>query len=184
MITTSDGKMAERLRHLRHHGMSITDLDRHKANGRYLRESYVEVGYNYRMTDLQAAVGLVQLGRMGEMLTRRRALAARYDAELEGVDCPYVPTECEPNYQSYVVRLRGGGRTRRDQMIDELLKEGITTRPGVMASHREPPYVDGKWQLPVTEQVSDETLMIPLYHQMTEAEQERVIRALNAAARA
>lgn len=184
MITTADAGLAERLRQLRHHGMSLSDLERHRATGSYRRESYGEVGYNFRMSDLQAAVGLVQLRRLDELLAQRRRLAERYTAAFAatdpglGIEPPYVPPGCTPNYQSYQVRLRGLGRQRRDRLIDDLLDRGITTRPGVMAAHREPPYSSRKVELPVTEAVTDETLMLPLYHTMTVAEQDRVIRAL------
>jgi len=187
MITTADAGLAERLRQLRHHGMSLSDLERHRATGSYRRESYGEVGYNFRMSDLQAAVGLVQLRRLDELLAQRRRLAERYTAAFAatapglGIEPPYVPPGCTPNYQSYQVRLRGLGRQRRDQLIDALLDRGITTRPGVMAAHREPPYSSKKVELPVTEAVTDETLMLPLYHTMTAAEQDRVIRSLKEA---
>jgi dTDP-4-amino-4,6-dideoxygalactose transaminase len=179
MITTQSAELAARLRRLRHHGMTLTDLDRHQAKDRYARESYAEVGYNYRMTDLQAAVGIVQLGRMEEMLRRRRALAARYTEKLAAIlEPPFVPADCDPNFQSYMARLRGAGRAGRDQLVDRLMKEGVTVRPGVMASHREPPYAHLSVDLPVTEAVADETLILPLYHELSEADQDRVVAAI------
>ncbi len=184
MITTDDGELAARLRRLRHHGMTVTDLDRHKAADRYLREVYAEVGYNFRMTDLQAAVGLVQLTRVEMLVARRRELAARYDAllaEVNGVHAPYCPADRRTNYQSYVVRFPGVGRDGRDRILDELLQEGITTRPGVMASHREPPYGGHAVDLPVTELVTDETLVLPLHHDLSDADQLRVVEGLRKA---
>jgi perosamine synthetase len=183
MITTADAQLAARLRRLRHHGMSVSDLDRHRARDRYLHESYSEIGFNFRMSDLQAAVGIVQLGRIEELLARRRHLAARYTAALstvKGIEPPFVPAHCGPNFQSYVVRLPGAGRAGRDRAIDTLLRAGVTTRPGVMAAHREPAYASGAWQLPVTERTSDETLVLPLYHQLSEDDQDRVVAALRA----
>jgi dTDP-4-amino-4,6-dideoxygalactose transaminase len=110
-------------------------------------------------------------------------MAARYEALLagSGVEPPYVPADREANYQSYIVRLRGRGRTGRDRILDRLLERGVHTRPGVMTAHREPPYRSGGWKLPVTETVSDETLVLPLYHQLTEAQQDRVVEELRAA---
>lgn len=182
MITTNNATVAERLRHLRHHGMTVTDLDRHNKEGKYVRESYAEVGYNYRLTDLQAAIGLVQLNRLPEMLEERRALAARYDRWLagSGILIPTVPSECQPNFQSYMVRIRGIGRKRRDDLINALLEQGITTRPGIMAAHREPPYQGPRHDLMATEAVTDETLILPLYHHMSEGDQESVVDALRA----
>ncbi len=181
MITTDDAALAEKLRQLRHHGMTVTDLDRHRAQGRYLRESYVAVGWNYRMTDMQAAVGLVQLGRLAGFLERRRALADRYRtllASLPSVTPPYEPDDRRSNFQSYMVRLDGIGRARRDRLIDALLARGVTTRPGIMAAHREPPYAGRGAALPVTERITDETLLLPLYHELADADQERVVAAL------
>jgi dTDP-4-amino-4,6-dideoxygalactose transaminase len=186
MITTADPALAARLRRLRHHGMSVSDLDRHQAKDKYVHESYDEVGWNYRMSDLQAAVGLVQLGRLDELLAHRRSLAAHYTsrlASLDGVEPPFVPSGASANFQSYVVRLRGAARARRDGVIDRMLAAGITTRPGVMAAHLEPPYRGESWQLPVTERCSGETLVLPLYHQMAKRDVDQVVDALAVAVR-
>ncbi len=184
MVTTRDADIASRLRRLRHHGMNITDLDRHKAGGRYLHESYEEVGYNYRMSDLHAAVGLAQLARLDPMLAQRDRLARSYDARLKtvrGVEPPFVPSGRRANYQSYIVRLRGIGREGRDAVIDRLLSVGIATRPGVMASHLQPPYRTDRWDLPVTETCAAETLVLPLHHEMSETDVGSVADALERA---
>jgi perosamine synthetase len=184
MVTTADEKLAARLRLLRHHGMTVTDLDRHRKSGRYLRESYAEVGYNYRLTDLQAAVGIVQLERLDEMLAQRRALAARYSAGLAGLPgltMPVAPPDCEPNFQTYLVRIAGPGEGGRDRLLDRLLEQGIVTRPGLMASHLAPPYVENAPRLPITEALAAETLALPLYHELDETTQDRVIDAIRAA---
>jgi perosamine synthetase len=183
MITTDDTELAARLRRLRHHGMSVTDLDRHAAKDRYRRETYAEVGYNFRMTDLQAAVGMVQLERLEPMLARRRQQAALYDERLNALGRdrvlpPFVPPDRVPNFQSYMVRFPQAERTARDRILDQLLAAGITTRPGIMASHLEPPYAARSFSLPVTERVTDQTLILPLFHDLTEAEQEQVIDRL------
>jgi len=182
MVTTADAALAERLRRLRHHGMSVSDLARHRG---YVRESYVEIGFNFRMTDLQAAIALVQLGRLDGMLARRRALASRYDQLLggaAGVETPSVPGDREHNYQTYMVRLRGGGAARRDAVLEKLMAAGVSTRPGVMSAHREPPYASRRVELPVTTALADETLALPLYHELSEADQDRVVAALRAVA--
>lgn len=184
MVTTADGELAARLRLLRHHGMTVTDLDRHRATGRYLRETYAEVGYNYRLTDMQAAVGMVQLERLDGMLAHRRALAARYSqglSGLPGLTLPTAPDGCEPNFQTYLVRVAGPGSEARDRLLDRLLEQGIVTRPGLMASHLAPPYEGGAPQLPITRALAAETLALPLYHELDEATQDRVIGAIRAA---
>jgi dTDP-4-amino-4,6-dideoxygalactose transaminase len=184
MVTTQSPELAARLRLLRHHGMTVTDLDRHRAVGRYLRETYAEVGYNFRLTDLQAAVGIVQLARLDEMLAQRRALAARYSARLSGIaglTTPWTPPECEPNFQTYLIRLVGQGAAGRDRLLDRLLDQGIVTRPGLMASHLAPPYAPSAPSLPLTEALASETLALPLYHELDEATQDQVIDAIHAA---
>jgi perosamine synthetase len=178
MITTADGELAARLRRLRHHGMSVSDLERHRARG-YVQETYLEVGYNYRMSDLQAAVGVVQLGRLDAMLARRRAQAERYRRAFDGspVEPPQAAGDREPNFQSYVVRVRGG----RDRFVEAMIAAGVSARPGVMAAHRAPPYAALGVSLPITEALADECVVLPLYHELGDADQDRVIEAALAA---
>lgn len=182
MITSGDAQAAARLRRLRQHAMNVSDLDRHSAN-QVVLESYDEVGYNYRMTDLQAAIGLVQLERLPDLLTRRRELAERYTQKLAAIPWLVVPTEsdeCRHNFQSYMVRLREDAPVTRDQMMQELLDRGVSSRRGIMAIHREPPYRAGNWQdrLPVTNQVTDTALVLPLFYEMSEDEQDYVVECL------
>lgn len=181
MITTDSDAHAERLRLLRQHGMSVPDTVRH-GSSRVMREEYGEVGYNYRMTDIQAAVGIEQLKRLPAIIERRRLLASRYDAALVGhrrVAPPHVPNGIEWNVQSYAVRLDGFGADQRDAVMQILLDAGIASRPGVMVAHREPAYAGRKRvRLPVSEAASDGSLILPLHHEMTEAEQGEVIDEL------
>ncbi|MBI3637708.1 MAG: DegT/DnrJ/EryC1/StrS family aminotransferase [Candidatus Rokubacteria bacterium] len=185
MITTSDAGLAERVRRLRQHGMSLSDLDRHRA-GAIAFESYPEVGFNYRMTDLQAAIGVEQLRRLPGVLARRRALAARYHEALAGLDALALPVEPDGvvhPYQSFMVRLTATAPIGRDELMAVLLGAGIATRRGVMSIHREPPYQKllGPCHLPVSESITDDGVILPLFPQMTEAEQEMVVRALRKA---
>jgi dTDP-4-amino-4,6-dideoxygalactose transaminase len=181
VITTSSDTLAERLRRLRQHGMSVSDSARHSAS-RVIRESYGEVGYNYRLTDLQAAIGIEQLKRLPAILRARRRLRERYDAAFaagEIIEPPYVPEYVEWNVQSYAVRLRGFDVRRRDAVMQRLLDAGIASRPGVMTAHREPAYgPPGSISLPVSEAASDTTLQLPLYPSLAAQEQDEVIRAL------
>jgi len=185
MITTSNPALAARVRLLRQHGMSLSDLDRHRG-ATIQFESYPEIGFNYRMTDLQAAVGVEQLRKLEGVLTRRRALAHRYTEALAGV--PHLTTPVEPAglahpFQSYMVRVSPEASLGRDTLMARLLAEGIATRRGVMCIHREVPYrkLLGDLDLPTAERVSDEGLILPLYAQMTDSEQRTVIAALVAA---
>jgi perosamine synthetase len=179
MITTADDKLAARLRKLRQHAMTVSDLARH-SSGRVIMESYDEVGYNYRMTDLQAAIGLVQLERLDEMLARRRSLASRYSERLsqfEWLMPPLESADCRHNFQSYMVQLKSNAPITRDHLMQELLNRGVSTRRGVMAIHKEPPYCHEKWnsRLPETNVVADTALILPLFHTMTEQEVDYVI---------
>ena len=182
MITTAECDVAARMRRLRQHGMNVSDLARHSAT-QVVFESYDEVGYNYRMTDLQAGIGLVQLQRLPEMLNRRRSLALRYSERLSAISWLVIPTEsdgCRHNFQSYMVRLHSDAPVTRDQLMQELLSRGVSSRRGIMAIHRERPYRDGAWEerLPVTNLVTDTALVLPLFYEMTEEEQDYVIDCL------
>jgi dTDP-4-amino-4,6-dideoxygalactose transaminase len=179
MITTGDGETASRMRRLRQHGMNVSDLTRH-GSAKVVFESYDEVGYNYRMTDLQAGIGLVQLERLSEMLNKRRSLALRYSERLSAISWLVIPTEsdsCRHNFQSYMVRLQSDAPVTRDQLMQELLSRGVSSRRGIMAIHREVPYRHGAWEerLPVTNLVTETALVLPLFYEMAEEEQDYVI---------
>lgn len=182
MITTPDGNLAARLRRLRQHGMTISDLDRHRAGaGRF--EEYPEVGYNFRLTDLQAAIGLAQLPKLPWIVRQRRALADRYDAALRGLPGVTLPARSGDSlhsFQSYMIRLGPGGAVWRDAVMARLLAAHVATRRGVMSIHRERPYCTqlGERRLPQSERASNEGLILPLYPQMTSELQDRVIAAL------
>jgi dTDP-4-amino-4,6-dideoxygalactose transaminase len=147
-------------------------------------EEYPELGFNYRMNDIQASIGIVQMNRLDELLAARRARAERYDTELRtirGVEPPFVPPYGAPHtYQSYMVTLTKDCPLEREVLMTRLLQRGIATRRGIMASHLERTYTSryGTVSLPVTEEVCKTTMLIPLYATMTEDEQTYVIDAL------
>ncbi len=183
MITTSDDALATRLRMLRQHAMSVSDVARHQAD-RVIIEEYPEIGFNYRMNDIQASIGIVQIGRLDELLAARRERADRYKAELpkiRGLETPFVPAYGAPHtYQSYMVTLTTDCPLEREDLMTRMLHRGIATRRGIMASHLERTYTSryGTVSLPVTEEVARTTMLIPLYATMTEDEQTYVIDAL------
>ena len=184
LITTDSDEIAARARVLRSHGASVSDLARHKSAS-VLIEAYEEVGYNYRMTDIQAAVGIEQLKKLDYVLSRRRALAARYAdalATIPGVTPPYVPTDCEHTYQSYAVRLAPW--LDRDTLMALLLERGVASRRGVMAIHESAAYAHrpecSPQPLEQTEAATRETLLLPIYTTMTDDEQDYVLDALSA----
>ena len=185
MITTNNAHYAQRLRLLRQHGMSVPDTVRHAAQ-RVITEQYVCVGYNYRMTDIQAAVGIEQMKRLDWIVARRRELAARYTEALKGhpwLRPPWVPDYAEPNFQSYAVQLTDAAPLGRDELMQRLLDQGIATRRGIMLTHREPAYAGHPLPAPLqqSEQASDRSTLLPLFPQMTAAELDTVLAALRQA---
>jgi perosamine synthetase len=165
--------------------MSASAFDRHRTDA-VAAEAYLEMGFNFRMTDVQAAIGLVQLDKIAEMVARRRALAAEYGAALAsvpGLILPSDPPYGTTNYQSYSVILTDEYPTQRDDLMKALLAEGISSRRGVMAAHREPAFADHpRTSLPKTEYVTDRSIILPLYHQMTTTDIERVAAVVAAGA--
>jgi perosamine synthetase len=182
MVTTDDAAWAQRLRRLREHGMNASAAQRH-ASGTTALETYLEVGFNYRMTDIQAAVGLVQLGKLDAMVARRRELAARYDtllADVPGLEPVRDPAYGEGNFQSYWVLPCEGFPVGRDDLLAALSEAGISARRGIMAAHLEPAYRGHPHRpLPVTERISRHSLILPLFHTMTEKQQDRVVAVLH-----
>lgn len=180
MVVTDDGELATRLRRLREHGMSVSAAERHATGGAPVLEQYLETGFNYRMTDIQAAVGLVQLGRLEGVVGRRREIAARYRESLgdvEGIALPGDPAWGTTNFQSFAVLLTDDS-VRRDDVMTRLAAEGISTRRGIMASHLEPAFAGHPHvPLPVTERLTRHSLILPVFHEMTDADQDRVIEA-------
>jgi dTDP-4-amino-4,6-dideoxygalactose transaminase len=182
MITTSNPDWADRARHLREHAMSVSAADRH-TSVLPPAEEYTEVGFNFRMTDLQAAVGLVQLGRLPEIVARRREIAERYRAAIGGI--PGLRAVADPdygtaNFQSFWVEVGDPYPTDREGLLEALANADISARRGIMASHRQPPYRDLTPEngLPVTERLNDNTLILPVFHQLTDEDQDRVIAVL------
>jgi perosamine synthetase len=191
MLTTHAAAIDEQCRRLRQHGMSVPDTVRH-ASATVMAESYPVLGYNYRLTDIQAAVGREQLARLDAVVRRRRDLAARYHQELSAIDgvlLPEEPSWARTNWQTYCVRLAPGVDQRT--VMQRMLDRGVSTRRGVMCAHREAAYPPGTWRcwtagcdgracthLRVSEAIQDSGLILPLYQQMTDDEQRRVIEAL------
>lgn len=198
MVTTNNPQWDKQFRLWRQHGMSVPDTVRHGAK-KVIFETYPIMGYNYRMTDIQAAVGREQLKRLPEIVERRRYLAQRYQeklANLPGLKLPTEPSWAKSNWQSFCVRLTD--RCDQLQVMQEMLNAGIATRRGVMCVHRESAYEKEAWscgvepkacecevgkcdRLSESEQAQDHTVLLPLFHQMTEQEQDYVVEVLKVA---
>ena len=189
MLTTTNPEWDRRFRLWRQHSMSVSDTARH-ASSRVVIEEYTEIGFNYRMTDLQAAIGRVQLQRLRGMVDRRRELARQYHERLTallGLRLPFEPAWARSNWQSYCVRIPSG----RDQsrVMQSMLDDGVATRRGVMCAHLEPAYRQEPWRsgsgsdaaLAHSERITGDGLMLPLYDGMTDDEQTRVVSSLERA---
>jgi perosamine synthetase len=180
MLTTSNLEFDRKFRLLRQHGMSVPDTVRH-GSAQVIFEDYLVVGYNYRMTDMQAAVGRKQLMKLPDIVARRRTLASRYSellGNIEGLSLPAEPEWARSNWQSYCVRLPR--RVDQREVMQKLLDQGIATRRGIMCSHREAPYANGKQphDLRQSELAQDHSIMLPIYAQMDNADLERVAGTL------
>jgi perosamine synthetase len=181
MIVTNDSALAKRLRLLRHQGMSLSDFDRHAGEPTTF-ETYPEVGYNFRITDVQAAIGLCQLDRLEELIERRTRVAERYIAGLsnsEFIVAPHVPGHIATNWQSFQVRVRPGGPLDRNGLMRALHAQGVATRRGVMASHLEPPYRSLGAKLPHTEAAAAQCLQLPIHSRMDLAAVDVVLAAID-----
>jgi dTDP-4-amino-4,6-dideoxygalactose transaminase len=183
MLTTGRAELDRRFRLLRQHGMSIPDTWRHTSS-QVTFEEYPVIGFNYRMTDIQGAIGREQITRLPSLVARRRELAARYTAAFQAfrdVNAPAEPQWARSNWQSYAVRVPRG---RQRQMMQSLLDEGISTRRGAMNAHREAAYPAGSWRiapghrLERSEEAHDTAIVLPLFHDLDEADQDRVIDAV------
>jgi perosamine synthetase len=182
MITLQDADVAARLRQLRQHAMDVSDLARHGARD-VIIESYPERGWNYRMTDMQAALGLCQLELLDEIRDERRRLAERYTDAIERipfVEPPYEPEYAERTWQSYAVTLSADAPIDRTELMRRLLLDGVPTRRGVMAIHEEGAYAEPAVELPHTEAASAGSLMLPLFAGLTDEQQDHVIECLAA----
>ena len=180
MLTTNDPQIDRRLRQWRQHCMSVPDTVRHGSN-RVIFEEYPEIGYNFRLSDIAAAVGRVQLSRLPELLARRTRQAARYAEllqELPEVGLPEEPPWARSNWQSFAVRLPEG--LDQKQVMQTMLEAGVATRRGIMNSHLEKPYLKAErvGGLARSEAAQNRCIILPLFDALTEREQDRVVESL------
>ncbi len=179
MITTANPAYDARFRLLRQHAMSVPDTVRHASNS-VIFEDYVATGFNYRMTDLQAAVGIEQLKRLPGFLEERRKIAACYQEKLNDIpwlEPPLEPSYCRTNYQSYPVKVLNDAKISRDALMQHLLDRGIATRRGIMNAHQEPAY-SPLAPLPLSEKMRDTTILLPIFNGMKEEQIEEVVKGV------
>jgi len=180
MLTTRNAEWDAQFRLLRQHAMSVSTTARH-GSAQVIFESYPTLGYNYRMTDIQAAVGREQLKRLPGIIATRRDLAERYGTllgDIEGLTLPEEPAWARSNWQSYCVRLPSYCDQR--SVMQAMLDDGISTRRGIMCSHREPAYagLPRRGSLVHSEEAQEHCVLLPLFAQMTEAEQCQIAESL------
>jgi dTDP-4-amino-4,6-dideoxygalactose transaminase len=187
VLTTRDPELDRRFRLLRQHGMNIPDTVRH-GSPQVIFENYPVCGFNYRLTDVQAAIGIEQLKRLPSIVERRRTLAERYGrllaAEVPMVGVPAEPGWARTNWQSYAIRLPAGSGQRA--VMQRMLDRGVATRRGIMCIHREEAYADLPLRLPLpeSEAAQDNSILLPLFPQMTEGMQDEVVAVLRGALQA
>lgn len=197
MITCNDEELDATVRRWRQHSMSLSAHARHEMM-RFISETYVDLGYNYRLTDVQASIGRVQLSRLDSIVSRRRALAKRYAEALSaipGVIRPAEPDWARTNWQSYCVRLPDA--YDRDRVMQSMLGASIATRPGIMCCHQTETYWTQPWlchateppcathphcaRLTESEAASAETVVLPLFPEMKDDDVDRIVSVLGSA---
>jgi dTDP-4-amino-4,6-dideoxygalactose transaminase len=183
MLTTANAEFDRKFRLWRQHSMSVPDTVRHGAR-EVIFESYPEVGFNYRMTDMQAAVGRVQITRLESIVADRRRIAREYASRLatiDGVTAPVEPAWARTNWQSYCVELAEAFDQR--VVMQRMLDDGVSTRRGVMNAHLEAPYrsASAHASLPYSERAQQRGIILPLVPSMTAAQLDEVCDRLAAA---
>jgi perosamine synthetase len=201
MLTTNNPEWDSKFRLWRQHGMSLPDTLRHKSH-QVIFEKYLELGYNYRMTDIQAAVGREQLKRLPKIIEHRRRQAKRYKlmlSSIPGMVTPFEPDGSKTNWQSYCVYLPEDQDQKK--VMQKMLNDGVSTRPAIMNSHQEPAYRLEPWscgkkplktcnhrkgyceRLKNSTKARARAILLPLFHDMTESQQDRVVGSLRNACR-
>lgn len=181
MLLTNDEEKAERARILRSHGASISDLVRHKALG-CLQHEYVAAGFNYRMTDMQAAIGLVQLKKIEKIIQQRLEQAQYYNEQLtkiEDIKPPFVPKYATHAYTSYLITVESS-KVDRDTLLTRLTEKGVSCRRGIQPLYKEPYFHTalGKYELPRTEYAAHNTLFLPIFPGLQKSQQDYIIKSI------
>ncbi|MEZ0372568.1 MAG: DegT/DnrJ/EryC1/StrS family aminotransferase [Candidatus Sericytochromatia bacterium] len=186
MVTTAAAELADTIAKLRNHGASVSEEQRHLGPRPYLLPDFNLLGFNYRLTDMQGAVGLVQLEKFPRMLAQRQAWAEYYLrelADLPWLQLPRIPDGCEHAWQAFVCRVdeQKLGRSR-NQLMEALQAEGISTRPGTHAVHMLGYYRDrfgiSPDDFPVARDCDRQTMALPLHNRMEAADYAYIVSKL------
>jgi dTDP-4-amino-4,6-dideoxygalactose transaminase len=181
MLTTNNPRYDKKFRLLRQHGMSISDVKRHQAKKVFF-EKYLMTGFNYRMTDIQAAIGIAQLKKLPVIVSERRELASLYSRlirkRIPWLRPPHERDHIKSNWQSYPVSIVAPKYKRQVRIMQMLLDHGIASKPGIMNAHQEPAYDKGQYVLPQSEAARDQVLLLPLYNGLKKSDLEKIIGVL------
>jgi dTDP-4-amino-4,6-dideoxygalactose transaminase len=180
MITTSRTDFHDRLKLLRQHGMSVNDRLRHESND-LIFEDHIEIGYNYRMTDIQASVGIEQLKKIDQIILERRVIAKEYIkafSNIESIQLPFEEIGYKSNYQSFSIILKQNCKIERNNLMQRLLDLGISTRRGIMTAHQESAYSKTNISLPLSEHLRDNSIILPLFNKMSKHQISHVIKCV------
>jgi dTDP-4-amino-4,6-dideoxygalactose transaminase len=183
MITTNDDALAELISNLRNHGASVSEEQRHHGAKPYILPDFNMLGYNYRMTDLQASVGIVQLKKLDKFIEEREKWAKFYDEQLESISwlkIPVVHSDYKHGWQSYVVHIdESKSPISRNDIMEQLQQMGVSTRPGTHAPHMLKYYAE-KYNIqpddfPGARDCNNFSMSIPLFNKMTKEDYEYVV---------
>jgi perosamine synthetase len=187
MITTNDEKLAERMNQMRNHGATISEEQRHHGPKPYILPDFNLLGFNYRMTDLQGAIGIEQLKKLDEFITERAKWAKYYQeklADIEWLRLPVEPENGRHGWQSYVTYCDPKkAPAPRNQIMEKLQEKGVSTRPGTHAVHMlnlyKEKYGIEEDDYPNSKDCNNNTMAIPLHNRMTKDDYEYVVQTLH-----
>jgi dTDP-4-amino-4,6-dideoxygalactose transaminase len=180
MLTTSDQELARQAARLRNHGASVSEEDRHRGPAPHRMAAFDEVGFNYRMTDLQAAVGYVQLGKLDAFVAERGRWAEAYEAGLADLEWLRLPERAPGHaWQAYVAVVENDSPVPRNELMEELQDQGIATRPGTHCLVELGAYRDERASCPVGRRLARQTIALPLHNRLTSNDVDYVIEALH-----
>jgi perosamine synthetase len=186
MVTTNSDELAHKVDVLRNHGASVSEEQRHKGPKPYILPDFEVMGFNYRMTDLQGAVGAVQLGKLDRFIDERNKQAAFYNEQLSSISWLRLPAygpKYKHGWQSYVTFVQPGkAPMSRNDIMEQLQLKGISTRPGTHAVHMLSFYRDKfgikPEDFPGARAANDHSMAIPLHNRMVNEDYEYIVDAL------
>jgi len=183
MLLTDDAHIADQARILRATGASVSDLDRHKAKG-IIVQKYYDSGYNYRMTDIQAAIGLVQMKKVDQIIDERAKQAQFFNdalAEIEELSAPFVPSYATHAYSSYLIRINDKSKITPEFIVKGMAEKNISCRFGIMPLHNEPYFANDNWHdsmFPVSCKVAQKTFFVPIFPGLSHENLHQIVESL------